>query len=100
MPKAVDVPDPRHRVHPRGGAGLEARLAPLLADGLRKRWAGKVGRCWHVGETYVKVAGVWHYLQRVIDRGGTLADVYLSETRGIAAAQAFFRSARSVTQVE
>jgi putative transposase len=31
---------------------------------------------------------------------GTLADVYLSETRGIAAAQAFLRSARSVTQVE
>ena len=29
----------------------EAKLAPLLAEGLRKRRAGKVGRCWHVDET-------------------------------------------------
>ena len=29
----------------------EARLAPLLAEGLRKRRAGKAGRCWHVDET-------------------------------------------------
>jgi putative transposase len=36
----------------------EAKLAPLLAEGLRQRRAGKVGRCWHVDETYVKVAGV------------------------------------------
>jgi putative transposase len=34
-------------------------LAPLLAEGLRKRRAGKAGRCWHVDETYVKVAGEW-----------------------------------------
>src|SRR3954465_1540073 len=35
----------------------EAKLAPILAEGLRKRRAGKAGRCWHVDETYVKVAG-------------------------------------------
>jgi putative transposase len=29
----------------------EAKLAPLLAEGLRKRRAGKAGRCWHVDET-------------------------------------------------
>ena len=29
----------------------EAKLAPRLAEGLRKRRAGKVGRCWHVDET-------------------------------------------------
>ena len=78
----------------------EARLAPLIAEGLRKRRAGKVGRCWHVDETYVKVAGEWCYLYRAIDRDGTLVDVYLSETRDMAAAKAFLRSARSVTQVE
>jgi putative transposase len=78
----------------------EAKLAPLLAEGLRKRRAGKVGRCWHVDETYVKVAGEWCYLYRAIDRDGTLVDVYLSETRDMAAAKAFLRSARSVTQVE
>src|SRR3954471_17376955 len=76
----------------------EAKLAPLLA--VRQRRAGKVGRCWHVDETYVKVAGAWCYLYRAIDRDGTLVDVYLSETRDMAAAKAFLRSARSVTQVE
>src|SRR4051794_14774473 len=70
----------------------EAKLAPRLA--------GKAGRCWHVDETYVKVAGEWCYLYRAIDRDGNLVDVYLSETRDMAAAKAFLRSARSVTQVE
>jgi len=75
-------------------------LAPLIAEGLRKRRAGKVGRCWHIDETYLKVAGAWCYLYRAIDRDGTLVDVYLSETRDMVAAKAFLRSARSVTQVE
>ena len=29
----------------------EAKLAPRLAEGLRKRRAGKAGRCWHVDES-------------------------------------------------
>jgi putative transposase len=78
----------------------KAKLAPRLAEGLRKRRAGKAGRCWHVDETYVKVAGEWCYLYRAIDRDGNLVDVYLSETRDLAAAKAFLRSARSVTEVE
>jgi transposase-like protein len=96
MPEAVDVPDPQPRVHPRGGAGLgsqtgaAARRGPAQATGRQ--------RCWHVDETYVKVAGEWCYLYRTIDRDGTLVDVYLSETRDMA--KAFLRSARSVTQVE
>ena len=51
-------------------------------------------------QTYVKVAGEWCYLYRAIDRDGNLVDVFLSETRDMAAAKAFLRSARSVTQVE
>src|SRR3954447_19678636 len=96
MPEAVDVPDPRYRVHPRGGAGLgsqagaAARRGPAQAPGRQ--------RCWHVDETYVKVAGEWCYLYRAIDRDGNLVDVYLSETRDMA--KEFLRSARSVTQVE
>jgi transposase-like protein len=78
----------------------EAKLAPLLVEGLHRRRRGKVGRCWHTDETYVKVAGKWCYLYRAIDRDGTLVDVYLSETRDLAAAKAFFRSAQSVTQVD
>jgi transposase-like protein len=78
----------------------EARLAPLLAEGLRKRRVGKVGRCWHVDETYLRISGTWCYLYRAIDRDGNLVDVQLSETRDMAAAKAFLRSARLVNQVE
>ena len=78
----------------------EAKLAPLFAVDLRKPQTGKVGRCWHVDETYIKVAGAWCYLYRAIDCDGNLVDVSLSATRDMAAAKAFLRSARSVTQVE
>jgi putative transposase len=78
----------------------EAKLAPHVTEGLRKARRGKVGRSWYADETYVRVAGRWCYLYRAIDRDGNLVDVYLSETRDMAAARAFFRSARSVTHVE
>ena len=48
-------------------------------------------------ETYLKVGGRWAYLYRAIDRDGDLIDTMLSEHRDMAAAQAFFRSAKSVT---
>jgi putative transposase len=35
----------------------EARLTPALAEALRRRRRGKVGRSWYVDETYVKVQG-------------------------------------------
>jgi transposase-like protein len=80
----------------------EAKLAPLLADELRRRRHGKGGargRQWHVDETYLKVRGRWAYLYRAIDRDGRLVDTMLSEHRDMAAAQAFFRSARAATGV-
>lgn len=43
--------------------------------------------------------GCWTYLYRAIDRDGTLVDVFLSERQDQAAAEAFFRSARTVTDV-
>ena len=78
----------------------EAKLAPLLSDALRKRRSGKIGRSWHADENYIKINGKWCYLYRAIDREGNLVDVFLSETRDPAAAKAFFRSAKAVTQVE
>jgi putative transposase len=78
----------------------EAKLAPVLADELRRRRHGKGGargRHWHVDETYLKVRGRWCYLYRAIDRNGDLVDTMLSEHRDMAAAQAFFHSAKSVT---
>src|SRR3954469_14990321 len=50
-------------------------------------------------QTYLKVQGRWCYLYRAIDRTGTLVDVLFSEHRDMAAAQAFFRSAKVVTGV-
>lgn len=50
-----------------------------------------------IEKTYLKVRGRWCYLYRAIDRNGDLVDTMVSEHRDMAAAQAFFRSARSVT---
>ena len=77
----------------------EAKLAPLIGAQLRKRRRGVVGESWYVDETYIKVDGRWCYLYRAIDRNGHLVDIRLSETRDLAAAKAFFRSARVVTGV-
>jgi putative transposase len=80
----------------------EAKLAPALTDALRQRRHGKRrarGRHWHVDETYLKVRGRWAYLYRAIDRDGHLVDAMLSEHRDMAAAQAFFRSAKAATGV-
>jgi putative transposase len=77
----------------------EAKLTPVLAEDLRRRRKGKVGRSWYVDETYIKVGGRWCYLYRAIDRSGALVDVMFSEQRDMAAAKAFFRSAGAVTGV-
>jgi putative transposase len=80
----------------------EAKLAPLLADELRRRRHGRDGtrrRKWHLDETYLKVRGRWCYLCRAIDRDGNLVDTLLSEHRDMEAAQTFFRSATAVTGV-
>src|SRR3954467_2860083 len=77
----------------------EAKLAPALAEERRRRRRGKAGRSWYVDETYIKVQGRWCYLYRAIDRSGALVDVMFSEQRDMAAARAFFRSARAVTGV-
>src|SRR3954470_13752124 len=59
----------------------EAKLTPALAEELRRRRRGQVGRSWYVDETYLKVHGRWCYLYRAIDRNGTLVDVLFSEHR-------------------
>jgi putative transposase len=75
----------------------EAQLGPLLSEMLRKHGRGRIGSSWYTDETFIKVKGRWTYLYRAIDRDGNLVDVLLSEKRDKAAAEAFFRSARIVT---
>ena len=77
----------------------ERKLAPLLSETLRRRRHGTVGASWYVDETYVRVDGRWQYLYRAIDRDGNLVDVCLSDTRDLAAAEAFFRAAQMGTGV-
>jgi putative transposase len=75
----------------------EAKLAPRVSDVLRKRRHGAVGKSWYVDETSIKVQGQWCDLYRAVDRHGHLIDARLSDTRGLGAAEAFFRSAWTVT---
>jgi putative transposase len=77
----------------------EAKLTPALAENLRRKRKGRVGRSWYIDETYIRVRGQWRYLYRAIDRDGALVDVMLCEHRDLAAAKAFFRSAKTVTGV-
>jgi putative transposase len=72
----------------------EAKLAPALAENLRRRRRDKAARSWYVDETYIKVHGQWRYLYRAIDRSSGLVDVMFSEHRDMAAAKAFFESAK------
>jgi putative transposase len=77
----------------------EAKLTPTLAENPRRRRKGRVGPSWYIDATYIRVLGRWRYLYRSIDRDGALVDVRLSEHRDLAAARAFFRSAKAVTGV-
>jgi putative transposase len=73
---------------------------PITGEELRKRRHGKrrgPGVSRYVDETYLKVRGKWAYLYRAIDRDGNLIDAMLSEHRDMAAAKAFFCSARAAT---
>ena len=52
-----------------------------------------MGGSWRVDETFIKVRGQLMYLYRAVDGQGNTVEFYLSRTRGIAAAKAFFRKA-------
>ena len=77
----------------------EAKLTPVMAEELRHHRGRHIGRSWYIDETFIKVHGHWRYLYRAIDRDGALVDVMLSDRRDLAAAKAFFRSARTVTGI-
>lgn len=52
-------------------------------------------RSWRVDETYVKVAGNWAYLYRVVDSAGETIEFMLSPNRDLIAAKMFLRLALS-----
>jgi transposase-like protein len=66
------------------------------AEACEKRWRRferPVGGSWRADETFIKVRGQLMYLYRAVDGQGNTVEFYLSRTRGIAAAKAFFRKA-------
>src|SRR3982074_1838523 len=70
------------------------RFVPLLADAAR--FARRAPRArWFVGETYVKVNGVWRYVYRAIDQDGQVIDVLVSTHRDADSARRFFQRALS-----
>ena len=50
----------------------ERQVTPALAENLRRRRKGRVGRSWYVDEAYIRGRGRWRYLYRAIDRDGHL----------------------------
>jgi hypothetical protein len=56
----------------------ETKLTPALAESLRRRRRGKVGRSWYVDETYIKVHWKWRY--RRWARGYDIATAAISTT--------------------
>src|SRR6266542_2555177 len=66
------------------------KFGPALADEIH-RYRKPVSTTWLVDETYVKILGRWHYLYRGVDQNGQVLDCWLSRTRDLAAAEAFFR---------
>src|SRR4030088_1666642 len=66
------------------------KFGPALSEEVR-RHRQPVGATWLLDETYVKIRGIWHYLYRGVNSDGQLLDCWLSRTRDLAAAEAFFR---------
>src|SRR5436305_6350482 len=73
------------------------KFGPALSEEIR-RCRKPVSATWLVDETYVKIQGKWHYLYRGVDSDGQVLDCWLSRTRDLAAAEAFFRRTITATR--
>jgi transposase-like protein len=57
------------------------------------RFVRQSGESWRVGETYIKIRGVWTYHYRAVDREGKTVDFSRSARRDVMAAKLCFRKA-------
>jgi transposase-like protein len=72
------------------------RWVVRYAEEFARRWRPferPVGGSWRADETYIKVRGCWMYLYRAVEAKGKTVESYLSRTRDVTAAKAFFRKA-------
>jgi len=56
------------------------KFGPQIGNILDKK-RRKIGKQWHVDETYFKVAGVWKYVYRAVDEDIEVIDIYVSDNR-------------------
>src|SRR6266851_7289717 len=75
------------------GSRSSGRLCPRRI----RRYRKPVSTTWLVDGTYVKILGKCHYLYRGVDHDGQVLECWLSRTRDLAAAEAFFRRAIAST---
>ena len=66
---------------------------------MRQRRYGQAGQKWHVDSTYIYIEGRWCYFYMAIDKEGNLVDMYLSDVRDQAAAEAFFKQVQNTTGI-
>ncbi len=74
------------------------KFGPQISKTLNKK-RRKIGRRWHVDETYMKVDGVWKYIYRAVDENMEPIDIYVSKNRDKKAAKRFFGKCVETTGV-
>jgi putative transposase len=79
------------------------RFGPMFAAKIRRnraRGMRSVSRWrWHLGEVFVRVNRVQHYLWRAVDHEGEVLEAFVTERRDKAAALKFLRKLMSATVV-
>ena len=70
------------------------KFGPSISHKIRKQHYPR-SMVWHVDETYIRVAGIWRFLWRIVDQKGQFADFRLTAKRDAKAAKAFLKQARS-----
>jgi putative transposase len=66
------------------------KFAQSFANRLRRR-RPRPGDKWHLGEVFIQIQGVQHYLWRAVDQDGAVLDILVQPRRDAKAAKRFFR---------
>jgi putative transposase len=72
------------------------KFGKKYAAGLRRRRVS-TGDKWHLGEVFLKINGMTHYLWRAVDQKGVVLDILVQPKRDRFAAIRFFRKLLRVT---
>jgi len=56
------------------------KFNPLIESEMKKR-KGKAGASWSLDKTYIKVKGIWYYLDRTVDKLGNTIDFLLTRKK-------------------